>query len=93
MFTTLRRVTPDIFYYKTKAGREVDFIAGRQDRSRMLIQVCESTADPQTRNMTAQAEALYDFVRLTIEHELVEELDFLANYDKTKQAVQKTESN
>lgn len=39
-------------------------------------------------DMTAQAEALYDFVKLTIEHELVEELDFLANYDKTKQAIQ-----
>jgi len=41
-----------------------------------------------TIDMTAQAEALYDFVRLTIEHELVEELDFLANYDKTRQAIQ-----
>jgi hypothetical protein len=40
-------------------------------------------------DMTAQAEALYDFVRLTIEHELVEELDFLASYDKTKQAIQR----
>jgi hypothetical protein len=39
-------------------------------------------------DMTAQAEALYDFVRLTIEHELVEELDFLASYDKIKQAIQ-----
>lgn len=39
-------------------------------------------------DMTAQAEALYDFVGLTIEHELVEELDFLANYDRTKQAIQ-----
>jgi hypothetical protein len=39
-------------------------------------------------DMTAQAEALYDFVALTIEHELAEELDFLANYDRTKQAVQ-----
>ncbi len=39
-------------------------------------------------DMTAQAEALYDFVQLTIEQELVEELDFLANYDKTKQAIQ-----
>jgi len=38
-------------------------------------------------DMTAQAEALYDFVRLTIEHELVEELDFLASYDKTKHAI------
>lgn len=39
-------------------------------------------------DMTAQAEALNDFVELTIEHELLEELDFLANYDKTKQAIQ-----
>lgn len=39
-------------------------------------------------DMTAQAEALSDFVKLTIEHELVEELDFLANYDRTRQAIQ-----
>lgn len=39
-------------------------------------------------DMTAQAEALYDFVWLTIEHELVEELDFLAGYDTTRQAIQ-----
>ncbi|MFT3741575.1 MAG: Fic family protein [Gammaproteobacteria bacterium] len=39
-------------------------------------------------DMTAQAEALYDFVKLTIEQELVEELNFLASYDKTKQAIQ-----
>ena len=39
-------------------------------------------------DMTAQAEALYDFVKLTIEHELMEELDFLASYYATKQAIQ-----
>ncbi len=39
-------------------------------------------------DMTAQAEILYDFVRLTIEHELVEELDFLVKYDKTRQSIQ-----
>lgn len=39
-------------------------------------------------DMTAQAEALYNFVKLTIEHELLKELDFLANYDRTKQAIQ-----
>ena len=60
VFTALRRVTPDIFYYKTKAGREVDFIAGRQGPSRMLVQVCESMADQQTRKRetTALAEAM-----------------------------------
>ncbi len=60
VFTALRRVTPHIFYYKTKAGREVDFIAGRQGPSRMLVQVCESIVDQQTRKRetTALAEAM-----------------------------------
>jgi Fic/DOC family len=38
-------------------------------------------------DMTAQAEALYDFVTLTVEHELVEELDFLVSYDLTKETI------
>ena len=38
--------------------------------------------------MTAQAEALSDFVTRTVEEELVEELNFLANYDNTKKAIQ-----
>jgi hypothetical protein len=60
VFTALRRVTPDISYFKTRAGREVDFIARRQDRSRLLVQVCESLADPLTRKRetTALAEAM-----------------------------------
>lgn len=41
-------------------------------------------------DMTAQAEALYDFVKLTIEQELVEELDFLASYDQTRKAIQES---
>lgn len=60
VFIALRRVTPDIFYFKTKGGREVDFIAqnlfyGEKDRSRMLVQVCESMADPQTRKREVAA--------------------------------------
>lgn len=39
-------------------------------------------------DMTVQAKALHDFIKLTIEHELVEELDFLMDYDRTKQAIQ-----
>ena len=39
-------------------------------------------------DMTAQAEALYEFVAKIIEEELVEELSFLANYDNTKKAIQ-----
>jgi uncharacterized protein len=49
VFTALRRLHPDIYYYKTKAGREVDFIVPVRGRSQMLVQVCESLAEPQTR--------------------------------------------
>jgi len=38
-------------------------------------------------DMTAQAEALYDFVLKTIDEELVDELSFLADYDKTKKMI------
>lgn len=39
-------------------------------------------------DMTPQAEALFAFIEKTIETELVEELNFLANYDRTKAAIQ-----
>ena len=39
-------------------------------------------------DLTPQAEALFDFIRETIDVELVEELRFLANYDTTKRAIQ-----
>jgi len=38
-------------------------------------------------DLTAQAEALFEVIRETIEVELVEELQFLVNYDNTKQAI------
>lgn len=39
-------------------------------------------------DMTAQVESLFAFVEQTIETELVEELAFLANYDRTKRSMQ-----
>ena len=39
-------------------------------------------------DMTPQAEALFQFIEQTIETELSTELAFLANYDKTKKAIQ-----
>jgi hypothetical protein len=39
-------------------------------------------------DMTPQAESLFRFIERTIDTELVEELAFLANYDRTKKAVQ-----
>lgn len=49
VFTALRRVYPEIFYHKTRTGREVDFIVTPRGRAPRLIQVCESLADSQTR--------------------------------------------
>ena len=63
VFTALRRVTPDIWYCKTKGGLEVDFLAQKHDRSRLLVQVCESMAEPQTRKreLAALAEAMAEY--------------------------------
>jgi predicted AAA+ superfamily ATPase len=60
VFTALRRLHPEIFYYKTKTGREVDFIIPMRGQPQMLVQVCQSLADPQTRKRetTALAEAM-----------------------------------
>lgn len=49
VFTALRRVTSSIYYYKTKKGLEVDFIALMPGKNRILVQVCETMADPGTR--------------------------------------------
>jgi predicted AAA+ superfamily ATPase len=60
VFTSLRRITQDIFYYRTKNAREVDFLVIMPDRNRMLLQVCESLADELTRKreLAALQEAL-----------------------------------
>ncbi|MEW6203056.1 MAG: ATP-binding protein [bacterium] len=55
VFTALRRCFPEIYYYKTKTGKEVDFIVPKRGRSRMLVQVCESLADPKTRKREIEA--------------------------------------
>ena len=60
VFTALRRQHPEIYYYKTRTGREVDFIVPMRGRPRMLVQVCESLAEPQTRKreIAALSEAM-----------------------------------
>jgi len=55
VFTALRRLHPEIYYYKTKTGREVDFIVPIRGRPKMLVQVCESLAEPQTRKRETAA--------------------------------------
>lgn len=49
VFMALRRSTPEISYFKGANGREVDFVARMPDGERILVQVCESLAEPRTR--------------------------------------------
>jgi hypothetical protein len=55
VFATLRRLHLKIYYYRTKTGREVDFIVPLRGRSRLLVQVCESLAEPQARKRETAA--------------------------------------
>lgn len=55
VFTALRRVSKQIFYYKTRSGREVDFIVQQAGGERMLVQVCESMADARIRRREVSA--------------------------------------
>jgi Fic family protein len=80
----------------------VDYDTSLEAFSRPLLQLIDYRLDEmgqmtvendtacwyQYMEMTDQAESLYEFVTKTIEEELVEELSFLANYDKTKRAIQ-----
>lgn len=62
VYVTLRRITSSIHYYKSKNGLEVDFIAQKIDRSRILVQVCETMVDPHTRKreIAALTEAMIE---------------------------------
>ena len=55
VFVTLRRNHQEIYYYKTRGGREVDFIVPRRRARLLLVQVCESLVDPATRRRETAA--------------------------------------
>jgi len=79
-----------------------DYDASLEAFSRQLMSLVEYSLDEDGRmtvhndtaiwyryiDMTPQAEALFRFIDQTIDTELVGELAFLANYDKTKKAIQ-----
>ena len=79
-----------------------DYDESLESFSRPLLALVEYSLDEQGRmtvqndtanwyrfiDLTPQAEALFRFVEQTIDTELVEELAFLANYDRTKKAIQ-----
>jgi predicted AAA+ superfamily ATPase len=60
VFSTIRRKTPDIFYYRTKTGKEVDFIVLIDRAEKKLVQVCETMVEEKTRKreITALLEAM-----------------------------------
>ena len=49
VFVALRRLTSEIYYYKTTNNQEIDFIVQNQQRQFSLIQVCQSLVNPSTR--------------------------------------------
>jgi Fic family protein len=79
-----------------------DYDASLEAFSRHLMALVEYSIDQEGRmsvhndtamwyryiDMTPQAEALFRFIEQTIDSELASELEFLANYDKTKKAIQ-----
>ncbi|NOU46742.1 MAG: ATP-binding protein [Bacteroidales bacterium] len=49
IFLAIRRLTADIFYYKTKGNLEVDFVFNNAEGKLILLQVCETLVNPTTR--------------------------------------------
>ena len=60
VFLSLRRSRENICYYRTRSGREVDFIVPRRGEKPLLVQVCDTLANPATRarEITALQEAM-----------------------------------
>jgi len=55
IFLSLRRLHSGIFYYKTKTGKEVDFIVPVKGGQPLLVQVCETLRNPETRKREVAA--------------------------------------
>lgn len=56
VFLALRRLTPDVYYYKTEKGYEVDFFAlQRETEQKWPVQVSETIDDPHTRTRELRA--------------------------------------
>lgn len=60
VFVALRFKNDCIFYYRTKTGKEVDFIALNRGQPKILVQVSEKMVDPRTkkREIAALGEAM-----------------------------------
>lgn len=75
VFCGLRRITPDIYYYRTRDNFEVDFISIMPNGDKYLVQVCEemSTLDTRAREVRALSAAMAE-TRLTTGYIVTENL-------------------
>jgi len=55
VFAAIRRITGEIYYYKTRSGLEVDFVARINNGNWELVQVCQSLVEPLTRKREVEA--------------------------------------
>lgn len=55
VFTCLRRLTAEVFYYRTSGNHEVDFLIKNKKGQLLIFQVCETLADPVTRKREIRA--------------------------------------
>lgn len=55
VFCSLRQITPDIFYYRTKETFEVDFLTILKTGSKILVQVSHDLSSPETKNREVRA--------------------------------------
>lgn len=56
VFLALRRISPEVYYYRTKEGYEVDFLAVHPyTHTKLLVQVCADMSPPTTRKRELRA--------------------------------------
>ena len=87
VFLALRRCTPEVYYYNTNAGHEVDFLAVHPyTHEKLLVQVCARMDAPETRQreLRALAEAMKE-TGLNLSHQYKEtsEGGLARIYDRT----------
>ena len=60
IFLHIRRTTPDLYYYRTTRGKEIDFVWMDSRRNKNLLQVCSTLNDPLTakREITSLLQAM-----------------------------------
>jgi predicted AAA+ superfamily ATPase len=60
IFLHIRRTTPDLYYFRTARGNEIDFIWADVRGSKNLLQVCITLDDPLTakREITSLLQAM-----------------------------------